>query len=75
MSSTPENQLPEVPCCQERGTNQLCIPAVSPVLLDAARFRHQRGDWWLELILLMPDHVHLLASFPADKEMPAVLKE
>jgi putative transposase len=47
----------------------------STILLEAARFRHQRGDWWLDLILLMPDHVHLLAAFPADKEMAVVVKE
>jgi REP element-mobilizing transposase RayT len=62
-------------CCQQRGTDQLCLPSVSVALLESAQFRHQRGDWWLDLILLMPDHVHLLACFPAAKEMPVVIKE
>ena len=62
-------------CCQELGTNRLCLPAVSAELLESARFRRQRGDWWLDLVLLMPDHVHLLASFPTDKAMAVVVKE
>jgi putative transposase len=62
-------------CCQDRSANQLCTLETSTILLEAARFRHQRGDWWLDLILLMPDHVHLLAAFPADKEMAVVVKE
>ena len=33
-------------------------------LLDAARFYHGRGRWFLHLFLLMPDHLHLLATFP-----------
>jgi len=33
-------------------------------LLDAARFYHGRGRWFLHLFLLMPDHLHLLGTFP-----------
>jgi putative transposase len=62
-------------CCQKRGITPLCLPAVSSALLEAGRFRHECGDWWLDLMLLMPDHVHLLASFPTLKDMPAVVKE
>jgi len=25
---------------------------------------HERGSWWLLMMLLMPDHVHMLAAFP-----------
>ena len=34
-------------------------------MLDAARFRHANGKWSLALFLVMPDHLHLIAHFPA----------
>ena len=39
-------------------------------ILDAARFRHRRGDWKLALFLLMPDHLHFIAHFPAVSSKP-----
>ena len=33
-------------------------------LLDAAQFYHGHGRWFLHLFLLMPDHLHMLATFP-----------
>ena len=33
-------------------------------ILDAARFRHDNGIWFLALFLVMPDHIHLIAKFP-----------
>ena len=33
-------------------------------ILDAARFRHVNGAWFLALFLVMPDHIHLIAKFP-----------
>lgn len=36
----------------------------SGAILDAARFYHDRGRWFLRLFLLMPDHLHMLATFP-----------
>ncbi|MFZ5494577.1 MAG: transposase [Verrucomicrobiota bacterium] len=45
-------------CCEQRGANQLCRPAAAEVLLGAARQHHQRQDWFLRQMLLMPDHVH-----------------
>lgn len=37
---------------------------VSDRLLDSARFYHEHGRWFLHLFLVMPDHLHMLASFP-----------
>ena len=44
-------------------------------IIDAARFRQKRGDWFLYLFLVMPDHIHLLAHFPPDKDMMAVIAD
>ncbi len=34
-------------------------------LVESAVFYHQIQRWFLHLLVLMPDHLHLLASFPA----------
>ena len=63
-----------------RPTEQFPITAVSSTppyreILDAARFRQKRGDWFLYLFLVMPDHIHLLAHFPPDKDMMSVIAD
>ena len=31
------------------------------------------GDWYVQLLLLMPDHLHGLVSFPEDRAMKSVI--
>ena len=50
-------------CCHKRGENQLCYDERANLLIEAFRFRQQRGDLWLHLLLLMPDHLHAIVSF------------
>ena len=50
-------------CCQQRGTNQLCVPAVADTLLFAARIYREQRKWFPTLFLLMPDHLHMLVGF------------
>lgn len=52
--------------CQKRGGGQLCHTPVGEVLLESVKFRHGKGDWFVHLFLLMPDHLHALLSFPAN---------
>lgn len=40
-------------------------------ILDAARFRHFNGKWVLALLLVMPDHIHLIAHFPSEAAVSA----
>ena len=37
---------------------------VAAEMLESARFYHEHGRWFLSLFLIMPDHLHMLASFP-----------
>jgi putative transposase len=53
-------------CCQARQINQIAREEVGPSFLETIQYRHVRGLWWTWLALLMPDHVHLLLSFPVD---------
>jgi REP element-mobilizing transposase RayT len=62
-------------CCRPRGRNQLCFPDIATCLFESVAFRNQRGDWWVQFLLLMPDHLHVLASFPGDAQMPTVISE
>ena len=50
--------------CEERFRNQLAFPDVSARLFETVRHRQERFLWWPYLVLLMPDHVHALLSFP-----------
>jgi putative transposase len=50
-------------CAQERGNNQLCAGA-APEILRSIGFYNEKQRWWCEYAVLMPDHMHLLVSFP-----------
>ena len=39
--------------------------AVAQKILAAARFYHEHGRWFLYLFLIMPDHLHMLSTFPS----------
>jgi REP-associated tyrosine transposase len=61
-------------CCQPKGENQLCLPKNAETLLAAARFYWDRSLWGLPLFLLMPDHVHMLATFGPNAGMGKVIR-
>ncbi|VGO16300.1 hypothetical protein PDESU_04891 [Pontiella desulfatans] len=50
-------------CTTPRGTNQLCQPETATVLKDSLLFYQTRGDLWVHLLVLMPDHLHAILSF------------
>jgi len=51
-------------CTEPRGLNQLCHEKVGTAVLKAIRHYHEQRKWFCHLGVLMPDHVHLLMSFP-----------
>lgn len=51
-------------CCKNRHVNSLAQKEIAASLIDTVRHRHDLGQWWIWLVLFMPDHVHLLLSFP-----------
>jgi putative transposase len=62
-------------CCQPRGGSQLCLSEIATPLFESVAYRNQRGDWWVQFLLLMPDHLHAVVSFPQDAEMRVVISE
>jgi putative transposase len=53
-------------CCRHRGGNQLCRDDVAGTIFDTARRYHSSQRWDLKILLLMPDHLHILAGVPGD---------
>ena len=62
-------------CCEHRGENQLCHETVAKKLFETVVFRQDRHEWYAHLMLLMPDHVHGLISFPTDQGIRKVVSE
>ena len=61
-------------CTSPRHANQLCRPMIAAKIFEAARFYQTRTRWHVELLLLMPDHLHGLIGFPDTESMPAVIR-
>jgi REP element-mobilizing transposase RayT len=59
--------------CAERGKNQLCESSVAEIFKESLLHRQKLGHLWMRLCLLMPDHIHLLASFSRNHGMKGVI--
>jgi putative transposase len=62
-------------CCVPRGKNQLCHESVANVIFESVEFRQHRLDWHVTLIVLMPDHLHMLVAFPRGSEMRKIVTD
>jgi putative transposase len=62
-------------CCVARGVNQLCKDDVARVLFDTVRRYHDAGRWYLKLLLLMPDHLHLLIGVPSETSLSDLMRD
>jgi putative transposase len=51
-------------CAASRGKNQFARTDIAERLFETFIHRNQIGVWFVYFGLLMPDHVHLLVSFP-----------
>lgn len=60
-------------CTVPRSTNQLCHPDTAKGIFTAADHYHTQKRWHVELMLLMPDHLHALLGFPAAESMNQVI--
>ena len=62
-------------CCQRRGVNQLCKNEVAQGLFETARRYHESERWYLKLLLLMPDHLHMLVGVSGDAQLSKVVRD
>jgi putative transposase len=56
-------------CTQPRHRNQLCRDDVSNLVRASLEFHETRGTWRLHACVLMPNHVHLIVTVPADTRL------
>src|ERR1051326_7432319 len=62
--------------CEERFRNQLALADISERLFETIRHRQEKFLWRPYLVLLMPDHLHALLSFPpSGKPMKLVVRK
>jgi REP element-mobilizing transposase RayT len=55
-------------CCGVRVANQLCREDTAPVLFETGRRYHDSQKWYLKILLLMPDHLHMLVGISGDAD-------
>ena len=62
-------------CCQQRGRNQLCDEGTAKILFDTARIYHERARWNMDLLLLMPDHLHALIAIDGRDSLSQMIRD
>jgi putative transposase len=53
----------------------LTEPKLAASLLAAALQYHETENWWCQIFLLMPDHLHALMAFPRETGMSAAVRK
>ena len=51
-------------CCQPPGHNQLCKKLVAKFVFESFCFYHHKDHCRIELLVLMPDHLHVIVKLP-----------
>jgi len=62
-------------CCETRVANQLCQDGAAQVLFETARRYHDAQKWYMKVLLLMPDHLHMLVSVPGDADLSNLVRD
>jgi putative transposase len=62
-------------CCDARSVNQLCKKEIAHALFETTRRYHDSQRWYLKLLLLMPDHLHMLIGVPGDAELSKLIRD
>ena len=61
--------------CEPRGRNHLCRAGLGDTVLQAAAFYHEHLKWHCQLLLLMPDHLHGIITFPQEPGMKTMVSD
>src|SRR5438105_3229339 len=60
-------------CCERRGVNQLCLEPIAAAIFETARRYHATYRWYLRLLLLMPDHLHMLVGIEGEDSLSKII--
>src|SRR5438874_735885 len=61
--------------CEARIANQLCREDIARVLFETGRCYHDTQKWYLKILLLMPDHLHMLVGIPGNADLANLLRD
>jgi putative transposase len=62
-------------CCQVRGLNQLCNERIASAIFETARRYHALQRCYVKLLLLMPDHLHMLIGVPGNARLSNLIRD
>jgi REP-associated tyrosine transposase len=62
-------------CCQRCRVNQLCHDDTATVLASTARIYHEQARWNLNVLLLMPDHLHALIGVDGRTSLGKLIRD
>jgi REP element-mobilizing transposase RayT len=62
-------------CCEARVANQLCREDIAQVFFETSRCYHDTQIWYLKILLLMPDHLHMLVGIPGDANLSNLVRD
>lgn len=61
-----------VTVCAESRRGSPLLPAAGAIL-ESVRIRNERGIWFAKAAVVMPDHVHLLVTVPANAKLATAI--
>ena len=59
--------------CKEKGTSCLLRKDVATRLLESAKFYEEIDKWYLWLMVVMPDHIHFIATFDLSQGVKRIM--
>ena len=59
--------------CKKRGDATLIQEQNADKLLESAMFYEHEGKWYIWLLLLMPDHIHMIATMDLSRGIQKIL--
>jgi putative transposase len=62
-------------CCQQRRLNQLFHDRTAAALANTARIYQEQARWNLNLLLLMPDHLHALIGVDGQTSLAQLIRD
>jgi putative transposase len=62
-------------CCYEKRQNQLCGKRIAQQIFKTATMYDLRGVWCLDLMLLMPDHLHALIAIDGEASLSKIISD
>ena len=62
-------------CGVPRGRNQLARASVAEPVVQVLQFHEARATWHLHACVLMPDHLHFIATLPASTDLARVIAD